>query len=303
MKTWLAPLLSCCLVLPSQADVPKKSSSLGGETGLVWKIEGGKVPVYLAASFHLLRKKDLPLPASFDVAYADSHQVWCEIPPGEMEKPEAVGRLMAAGALPANKTLKDVVSKETYRKIQDWEGDPAMKFVLNRMRPWMAAMTIMLTEYQKMGVDPQHGVDKIFETKAANDGKPTGGFETVDFQIGLFSELTEKQQAEMLDQAFDELAGSRKQITELIKAWRTGNEEAVASQMEDGFKHYPELTRILLDHRNQTWIEPIEKLLAGDQKTMVIVGAGHLCGKGSVVDLLRKKGWKVRRLGVLVAGR
>jgi uncharacterized protein len=29
---------------------------------------------------------------------------------------------------------------------------------------------------------------------------------------------------------------------------------------------------------------------------MVAVGAGHLAGKGSVVDTLRKSGYKVRRL-------
>jgi uncharacterized protein YbaP (TraB family) len=29
---------------------------------------------------------------------------------------------------------------------------------------------------------------------------------------------------------------------------------------------------------------------------MVIVGAGHLVGKDGIVELLRKKGWRVRQL-------
>jgi uncharacterized protein len=299
MKSWLPIILSCCFLLPGWADVPKKPSAVVAGTGLVWKVEGGKVPVYLAASFHLLRKKDLPLPASFDVAYADSDQVWCEIPPGEMEKPETVGRFMAAGTLPLDKSLKDMVSKETFQKVVEWDGDPAMKFVINRMRPWMAAMTIMLAEYTKMGADPQHGVEQIFQAKAAADGKATGGFETADFQIGIFSKLTDKQQAEMLDQTFDELAQAKTELQKLIASWRTGDDETVASQIDDGFKDYPELKKVLLDQRNESWIPEIEKLLAGGQKTMVIVGAGHLCGKGSVVDLLRKKGWKVKRVAAL----
>ncbi len=299
MKNALLALLCFCFAGLAVADVPKKPSAftpVGSGSGLVWKIEGGKAPVYLVGSFHLLRKKDQPLPEPLHRAYADSEQVWCEIAPGEMEKPENAMKMMAAGALPPDKSLSDVISAETYELVRGWEGDPTMKIAFQRMQPWVVAMTIMLLEYQKLGIDPQYGIEKTFEALAKKDAKGTGGFETVEQQMGLFTGLTPKQQDEMLAQTFEELAEAKKTITDMIASWRKGDDTAVAKQMNESFDKYPDMKKALLDDRNAAWIPQIEKLMESGKKTMVIVGAGHLCGEGSVVDLLQKKGVKLTRL-------
>ena len=302
----IASLLTGGLLLAASAslaflhakEAPKRPGKAAAEpnTGLVWRIDGGKVPVYLVGSFHLLRKQDLPPPPSVDQAYADSEQVWFEVPPSDMEDPKTQFKMMSQAALPPDKTLKDVVKPETFAKIEAWEGDPGMKLVISRMKPWMVALTITMLEYQKMGADPAYGMERTFEKKAAKDKKPTGGFETADFQIGLFSKLTDEQQDEMLAQSFDELKTARKMIGSLIKAWKTGDAESLTKLLDEGFDGHPELKKLLLTDRNATWVEPIEKLLNGGKKTMVMVGAGHLCGPGSVVALLEKRGWKLQRI-------
>ena len=59
----------------------------------------------------------------------------------------------------------------------------------------------------------------------------------------------------------------------------------------------PAVLEILLVDRNQNWIPVIEEKLAGDKNVMFIVGAAHLVGEGSVVQLLEDKGHKLVQLG------
>jgi uncharacterized protein YbaP (TraB family) len=48
--------------------------------------------------------------------------------------------------------------------------------------------------------------------------------------------------------------------------------------------------------RNNKWVRDIEGYLNGSGNTMVVVGAAHLVGDNSVVNLLRKRGYKVVKL-------
>jgi uncharacterized protein len=300
--TRLAGLFLLIAALAAAKELPTLPKKAGGKPaagerrGLVWRIDGGKSPVYLAGSFHLLRKKDLPYPRPIEIAYRASQEIWFEMPPGEVEDPQVALKMMAAGALPAGTRLENVVSAETYRKVEKWDGEPIVKQLLNSMRPWMAALTVTMIEYQKLGGDPRYGIEKVYEEKAKQDHKPTAGFETADFQIGLFSNFTADQQEEMLSQTFDELKESRGMIDQLITAWRNGDGGKLAKLLDEGFKDHADIKKLLLTDRNARWIEPIEKLLQGDKPALVIVGAGHLCGEGSVVEILEKKGWKLARV-------
>jgi hypothetical protein len=56
------------------------------------------------------------------------------------------------------------------------------------------------------------------------------------------------------------------------------------------------LYALLIVNRNQKWLAKIENALGGNTNTMVIVGVAHLAGRGSVIDLLRKRGYKVVQL-------
>lgn len=289
--------LLCAKVPPALKEGAVTANDNATARGMVWKIEGGRAPVYLAGSFHLLRRKDLPLPGAFEKAYQDSQQVWFEIPPGDMEKPATALKLLQLGMLPADQSLEDTISAEVQKKVEKWAGDnPTIGAALPRMRAWMAALTIMLTEYQKIGAEPQHGVEQIFTQKAAADNKPTGGFETAEEQLSFFAGLDDTQQEEMLGQTFDELAQASKLLKEMIEAWKTGDDKTLGALMHQSFEGHDDFRKLLLDDRNARWIEPIEKFLAGDTATLVIVGAGHLCGDKSVIDLLQQKGWKITRV-------
>jgi hypothetical protein len=61
-------------------------------------------------------------------------------------------------------------------------------------------------------------------------------------------------------------------------------------------KESPKLYKRLITDRNRDWIPHLETLMASGKKTLVIVGVGHLVGKDSVINLLKSRGYKVKKM-------
>ena len=61
------------------------------------------------------------------------------------------------------------------------------------------------------------------------------------------------------------------------------------------FEGYPQIENRLLRRRNIDWVKKIEAMMAEDKNIFIIAGAEHLIGPGSVVALLKEKGYKVKQ--------
>jgi uncharacterized protein YbaP (TraB family) len=279
-------------------SLEKKSADAAAKSGVVFKVQGkdAQQAHYLCGSIHLLRRDDYPLAEGYDAAYAAAKRLIFEIPPKEMKDPASAAKMLKAAML-AEGTLKDTVAKETYAALEKWAGAndvPILMFA--RMKPWMAGLTIALTMYSKQGMHPELGLDEHFAKKAEKDGKAQAGLESVEFQVSLFDSFESALQEKMILQAIEESADGEKKVENMRRTWSEGDTEGLAKEMQESFEEFPEVRKALLDDRNSNWIEKLEKEFRGDAPVMVIVGAGHLCGKGSVVELLAKRGWKVEQV-------
>jgi uncharacterized protein YbaP (TraB family) len=54
-----------------------------------------------------------------------------------------------------------------------------------------------------------------------------------------------------------------------------------------------EITKTLVDKRNNNWIEDIESLIEKD-RTFIAVGMGHLGGENGVLNQLKEKGYSLK---------
>ena len=52
----------------------------------------------------------------------------------------------------------------------------------------------------------------------------------------------------------------------------------------------------LIRQRNSNWSKWIERRMTQPGEVMVAVGAGHLAGRHSVLEMLRKDGYTIRRV-------
>jgi len=157
-------------------------------------------------------------------------------------------------------------------------------------------MTLTVSEMDKIGADPQKGIDYFFKDKAMQDGKATGSLETVDQQISLLTSLDANLGSDQIIESIGELKQIEVMLGELLAVWRNGDEAKMEELYIKDLKLYPKLYQTLIVDRNNKWVRNIEGYLNGSGNTMVIVGAAHLVGADGLVNLLRKRGCKVVKL-------
>jgi uncharacterized protein YbaP (TraB family) len=51
----------------------------------------------------------------------------------------------------------------------------------------------------------------------------------------------------------------------------------------------------LLIQRNKNWVQQIEGAMRNNKNFLFVVGAGHLVGPESVVDMLKERGYQVKQ--------
>ena len=297
MSTTLRPhlflpiIFAVAPVLPSPA--PARESPDGKpEKCMVWRFEGEKATIYIAGSIHVLREDAYPLPSPYDAAYEDSSRLTFEIPPAEINAPETGQQMIAAGSLPKGDTLRDHLTEETADAVDAFLEDSGMPATLKQFRPWMFSLTVSMIETMKLGALPQFGIDHFYGEKADKDKKVTGGLEKVEDQVSLFANLSKESQEQMLKKTLADLPKLGDQFTRMFDAWKTGNTEALHTLMFEDAEGFEELMEALLFKRNRNWIDQIVGYIEGDENVMVIVGAAHLAGEGSVIELLEKRATK-----------
>lgn len=263
----------------------------------VWVVYGPKATLYLAGSCHVLRASDHPLPGQFETAYADARQIIFEAPPGDLETPAYAQKLMAIAVYNDGTTLRHHLAPDVYAKAEKFCKHRNYPFgEYQFFRPWMLSMMLAMQELSRIGVEADFGVDRFFHQRALKDGKPTGGLETADDQLGFLNLMDGSMGNEQLSETIDDLLSLDSKVAGILNAWRTGDEASIEAFNLRELKNYPQLYKALIVDRNRKWAKKLENLINGRVNTMVIVGVAHLAGAESVIDLLRRRGYQVYKL-------
>lgn len=261
----------------------------------LWSLRGKANTVYLLGSVHFLSPTE-KLPAAMEAAYEDAEALYMEIDMDDLDPLAAQKVALELGMLPPGETLASELGAQTYAKLskkaQELGVEPAM---LDRFRPWFAALTLVQLHLIKMGLDPDSGVEQRLTSRAVSDGKPIQGLETLEAQLGALAGLPAQQQKEFLVYSVEDSDRAAREIDSMLKAWRTGDVAALDKLLAEGMEKYPDVYRPLTVERNRKWIASIEKLLDDEDDYLVVVGTLHLVGKESVIELLEKKGHRVRQ--------
>jgi uncharacterized protein YbaP (TraB family) len=287
--------LGALLFLPAAPCLSQPAAAATNALPL-WKLPGQSNTVWLLGSIHFCNEDFYPLAKPIEDAYRNSGTLVLEIDLAEEKSLATQMLILREGMNPPGQTLSQQISKETFAALQKWaEKELGDVTIFELQKPWMATVTLMVLEIQKLGFNPELGIDKHFYRKAQADEKRVVGLETTAFQIGLFTELTKEEQEDLLKSTLKEIGKLPEMFRDIIKGWKSGDAKALEPLLNDATKEYPGIWKRLVLDRNEKWIARIEKFREQPKDVFVVVGMGHLIGEGSVVDLLRKKGFKVEQ--------
>jgi uncharacterized protein YbaP (TraB family) len=263
----------------------------------VWAAHGAHSTVYLAGSLHMLPANDATLPAAFDRAYADSAKLVMELDLGNFDPLEAMNWMMEHSALPSGSTLRSVLGQQRYDHLSTAAASLGLSMTtFEGQAPWVVGIEITEVAYTHQGFDPEQGVEEQLVRRAQSDGKPTAGLETLPEQLSGLIALSREDQVRMLDETVDELKDLKSETREVTDAWRHGDTTRLAALLSTEYNSMPSLYKPLVTDRNQRWLPEIEQMLKSSDNTLVVVGALHLVGPGGLLELLRKKGYRVTQL-------
>ena len=304
----LATLLGLALLAGGCASSASRTAAATGTDRadsaprpLLWVAERGGRRLYLLGSMHLLPGDEALAAPAVQAALADAERLLFEIDPAEMGGAASQQVLQSLAQDPQGRTLSTIIGPARYPRLAGLAIASGISLQgMEPFEPWFAAIIVALQSYTRAGLDPNHGTEATLAAAAAAQGKPVGGLETIEGQLGIFDSLPEDAQVRQLELALEELPQAPAQIQALLAAWRAGDAKALEKLMLDDPSWDPALRDRLIDARNRAWVKPILAAYARagqeGEDLMVVVGAGHLIGPAGVPALLRARGVKSRRL-------
>lgn len=284
-----------CLFLFSCAAGPKPIA----HKHFLWSVSDGGGTVYLLGSIHLAKKELYPLDAAIEKAFARSDTLEVEVNTADVDEAHRNALITQYGLYAGHDTLKATLSPDTYALVEARFAELGVGMEgFGTMKPWLVTLVLEMMELERLGFDPQYGVDLHFINQA-KDRKTIGELETSESQIRLLSDLSDRDQELFLRSMFTDLDMIAGEMDRLTTAWRRGDVETFQTVISEERSSHPEfepIYRRLIDERNRMMSDRVEEWLNTPDTYFVVVGAGHLVGEGSVVDRLRRKGYQIEQL-------
>ena len=261
-----------------------------------WEVAGRHNTVYLMGSVHVLKKTDAALPVVAEAAYLDAETVIQEIDPFAAAAEMGGVAALALQALPEGQSLAAVLGPELHARLQK---DSALLQIntdsLARKQPWYVALLVLQARLAQGGFSSADGVDYQIALRARRDSKPLRGLETTVEQLAVFARMPMEDQREFLRGMLDEVDMAR-DLEEITAAWRRGDLAMLESLLRSGVAESPAFFQALTTERNLRWLPQIEAMLADPEDDyLVVTGALHMVGDEGLVELLRRKGYRVDR--------
>lgn len=280
--------------LASGAATPAEAAT--GRPAL-WQVSDRDTTVYLFGTIHLLPKDYAWRTAKFDKAVAGSQTLVIETIVDNKNPQALAGELARLGfrsGLPPLLQRVPPAKRASLQAAIAKTGIPPVAY--DRMETWAAAFMLLGTQFKDLGLTGEAGVESILRNSFTLAGKPVGQLETNSEQLGLFDTLPENAQRSLLEGAIDSPTEMRSQFDQMLSAWTRGDVAGIGATFNDDLSGSPELREALLKRRNVNWTRWIQRRLASPGSVFVAVGAGHLAGPDSVVSMLQRDGYRVRRI-------
>jgi uncharacterized protein YbaP (TraB family) len=271
------------------------------ERAFLWEVKSAQEQggtVYVVGSIHLGRPGELSFPPSMDAAFARSDALVVEVDVGAVDAMALQRFILEQGMLPPNQRLSERLGPETAKLL-----GPAAERVglplagLERMRPWVVAITLSVMELQRAGYQAGLGVDRVFLDRARG-AKEIVELETAEGQLRMLAGLPESLQDAMLKDQLSRSEQFTQGLEQIIQAWKVGDAEGMAALVfrDEADPALRPVYEKLFYERNARMAQALEGMLAQPRTWFVVVGAGHVVGPQGVVALLETQGHRVRQL-------
>lgn len=274
------------------ADAAAGLSCRDPSSTLLWRVTGKHSRVYLFGSIHVGKADFYPLPAVIENAFRQARYIVFEVDPQDLKDPTVIANIQADGTLPEGEKLSDVISPPVLQKLDktlSGLGLPADSFM--HYRPWFITMLLSNLQMASMGYMSDEGIENYLMREKPPQAQVLQ-LESVQKQIGFMQQLNGEA---FLSYTLMDFNKDKEAIQQLVDAWRCADQGQLHKLLFNELKQeatedpsMKDLMNLLFFKRDKTMAATIRGYLDhGRGDYFIVVGAGHLIGPGSIIDILK----------------
>ncbi len=275
---------------------------------LLWRVEREDgPPAYLFGTIHVPDDRVNALHPQVKEVLNAADAIYGEVSPEEME--EAPNLIAEEARLPEGQTLHELLPEDLWNDLDEIFREHSLPLQLfDRFEPFMISVTLESLDLLPQLSSGKTPLDLRILKVARAKGKRIGGVERAADQVDkLANALTVEEQVHALRLAVDAYLETKASaglapIERMMRAWLSGSEKALLALAYGQFDpadpiQYKSLDALLFQ-RNPGMADAVDRLLREfpDDRFVFLFGSLHFVGPENVVELLRRKGYRVTRL-------
>ena len=234
-------------------------------------------------------------------AFSNAQVVVFETNFDDLTRMDTYTNFMRKCLLPSNETLKDRLSADTYSQLMDFaEKSGGLKKIpkeaLIKMKPYIAAMSLLDTGAAKLGLKPELGLDDYFYELAKKRSKKIITLDSVDSVNDIWTNFPKEDEESVVKAMLKDINAAQKNMSAIVEAWETGDAPQTEKLLKDFNYNSPVLIKRMLTDRNERWLPKICDVIRSGNNAIIIVGHGHFVGDKGLLQLLGTKNFKVTQL-------
>lgn len=266
----------------TKAQTPKSS--------LLWEISGNglKQPSWIFGTFHIICKDDFYVSDMLKNKIKTAKAFYGEL---KLDDPTMATTAMQKMMMP-DRSLEAMIGERYYSAVSDSfssiMGPGGSLKMYDHFKPFLP-LTMLLTRTVTCNDPLQPETEFVKIAKEYN--LPVKGLETVSDQLDVIDKQPLDSQVVEFRKSVLNFDSVKIMMKQMLRIYKLNNIDSVygfvkASNMDSQYE-----IDMILD-RNKKWILLIEKASA-DESVFYAVGAGHLGGAEGVINLLRKRGYRL----------
>lgn len=288
-----APALAALLALTvCTSDAPLVE---GPAKPMLWVVNDEDTRIVIMGSVHQLPPDLDWLRGRVAMEAAAADELLLELAPDEVDKAPSLFASLSSDERVA--PLERRFDRQRAERLRDavagagFDGDDA-----DRLESWALAIALGQVASNASGLSGDHGVETRLIAAFQQRGAPIAGLETAALQLGMFDALPASVQNRMVIAALDAMPDARNRARTMVTAWARGDKAGLEQVVADAIAETPEIAEPVIRARNQAWAETLASRMAQPGDIMLVVGAGHLVGPGSLIEELETRNLRAFRL-------
>ncbi|MEF9959261.1 MAG: TraB/GumN family protein [Niameybacter sp.] len=285
-----------------------------GTEGFLWEVSDEDSTVYLLGTVHIGKSEVYPLSKGLNEVLENADKIALEVDFGNQE---GLNYLAQKQMYTDGTTLEDHVDAETYRRtVEALEAFGIPEGQTKLFKPWAIANTLTVLTAQATEnleeVGAYQPIDAYVYMKGLFEEKDILEIEGYAFQADLFENIPIEYQLESLNAGLDmietittdkaeisdeKVAEEAALMNEMLQYLKTGDIEGFTAvyPKDESIESGDIMAQALFEGRDAHMSEKVVEYLQDENKAtyVVVVGAGHMIGKGGIVSRLEKLGYTV----------